>query len=74
MKPKELLYRRYVDLLPQEKRFYTINRERLELNECCKCEEIESTYDLLWDCDYDLKGWDCLCEVCYEEVGGEPLE
>ncbi len=37
-------------------------------------EEIESTYDLYWDCDYNLKGWNCLCSECYEEEGGEPLD
>jgi len=74
MKTKKIMYRRYVDLLPQEKRFYTINREYLELNECNKCEEIESTYDLYWDCDYNLKSWNCLCKECYEEEGGEPFE
>ena len=49
MKTKDIVYRRYVDLSPQEKRFYTLNRERLELNECDKCEEIDSTYDRDWE-------------------------
>jgi len=74
MKPKYIMYRKYIDLTPQEKRYYTMNRERLELNECNKCEVIESTYELRWDMDFDLKGWTCLCDICYATVGGEPLE
>ena len=70
MKSKQIMYRSYYDLEPQEKRFYTINCERLELNKCDKCEEIESTYDLYWDCDYNLKGWTCLCKECYEKERG----
>ena len=74
MKVKYIMYRKYIDLLPQEKRFFTINRERYELNECNKCGIIDSTYELHWDVDFDLKGWTCLCENCYQTVGGTPLD
>ena len=74
MKVKEIIHRRYRDLQPKEKRFFTLNWEKYELNECNKCEKIESTYELKWDIDFDLKGWTCLCEDCYFDVGGKPFE
>ena len=78
MKLKDILYKNYSDLKSQEKRFYTLNQEKFEINTCEKCSFIDSTYELFWDCDYympDTKdnSWNCLCEYCYEEIGGEPL-
>ena len=74
MKIKQIMCRSYCDLEPQEKRFYTLNSEKYELNTCSKCQMIDSTYELFWDSDYYLKGNSCLCEICYEKIGGEPLE
>ena len=74
MKIKQIMYRSYCDLEPQEQRFYTLNSEKYELNTCSKCQMIDSTYELTWDTYADLKGWTCLCEECYEEEGGEPFE
>ena len=74
MKIKQIMYRSYCDLKPQEKRFYTLNSEKYELNTCEKCKMIDSTYELFWDSDYYLKGNSCLCEICYEKIGGEPLD
>ena len=71
MKIKQIMYRSYCDLEPQEKRFYTLNSEKNELNTCEKCTFIESTYDLNWNTYADLKGWICLCDDCFYEVGGE---
>ena len=71
MKIKNVLYKNYSDLKSQEKRFYTLNQEKLEINTCEKCTFIESTYDLNWDTYADLKGWTCLCDDCFYEVGGE---
>jgi len=74
---KSILYSKYDDLNPQEKSFYTLNQEKLEINTCEKCTFIDSTYELFWDSDYLLpdtkdKTFSCLCECCYEEVGGSP--
>ena len=74
MKIKQIMYRSYCDLEPQEKRFYTLNSEKYELNTCTKCQMIDSTYELKWDTYADLKGWTCLCELCYKEEGGKPLD
>ena len=71
MKIKQIMYRSYCDLKPQEKRFYTLNSEKYELNTCEKCKMIDSTYELTWDNYADLKGWTCLCEDCFFNVGGE---
>ena len=71
MKIKDVLYKSYSDLKSQEKRFYTLNREKLEINSCSKCGFIDSTYDLNWDSFADLRGWTCLCDDCFYEVGGE---
>ena len=73
MKLKNILYKNYSDLKSQEKRFYTLNQEKFEINMCEKCSFIDSTYELFWDSDYYLKGNSCLCEICYEKIGGEPL-
>jgi hypothetical protein len=70
IKVKDIMYKSYYDLEPQEKRFYTINQERYELNMCDECDMIDSTYELFWDCDFDLKGHTCLCEICYEKIVG----
>jgi len=74
MKIKQIMYRSYCDLKPQEKRFYTLNSEKYELNTCNECQMIDSTYELFWDSDYYLEGNSCLCEICYEKIGGEPLD
>ena len=74
MKIKQIMYRSYCDLEPQEKIFYTLNSEKYELNTCEECQMIDSTYELFWDSDYYLKGNSCLCEICYEKIGGEPLD
>ena len=37
MKIKQIMYRSYCDLEPQEKRFYTLNSEKYELNTCEEC-------------------------------------
>jgi hypothetical protein len=71
MKIKQIMYRSYSDLVPQEKRFYTLNSEKYELNTCEKCKMIDSTYELAWNTYADLKGWTCLCEDCFFNVGGE---
>ena len=68
MKIKQIMYRSYSNLEPQEKRFYTLNSEKYELNTCEKCKMIDSTYELFWDTDYNLKGNTCLCEFCYEKL------
>ena len=68
MKVKDIMYKSYYDLEPQEKRFYTINQERYKLNMCDECDMIDSTYELFWDCDFDLKGHTCLCEFCYKKI------
>ena len=78
MKLKDILYKNYSDLKSQEKRFYTLNQEKFEINTCEKCSFIDSTYELFWDSDYfmpDTKNssWSCLCECCYEEIEGKPL-
>ena len=78
MKIKQIMYRSYSNLEPQEKRFYTLNSEKYELNTCNECQMIDSTYELFWDSDYfmpDTKdsSWNCLCECCYEEIEGKPL-
>ena len=71
MKLKDILYKNYSDLKSQEKRFYTLNQEKFEINMCEKCSLIDSTYELYWDCDYNLPDkWVCLCEFCCEEYGG----
>ena len=74
MKIKQIMYKSYCDLEPQEQRFYTLNSEKYELNTCSKCQMIDSTYKLTWDTYADLKGWTCLCEDCYFDVGGKPFE
>jgi len=74
MKIKQIMYRSYCDLEPQEKRFYTLNSEKYELNTCNECQMIDSTYELFWDSDYYLKGNSCLCQICYEKIGGKPLD
>jgi len=71
MKLKDILYKNYSDLKSYEKRFYTINQEKFEINSCNKCTFIDSTYDLNWDTFADLKGWTCLCDDCFYELGGE---
>ena len=71
---KDVMYKSYSDLKPQEKRYYTLNQERYELNTCNKCDMIDSTYELLWDCDFDLKGSTCLCELCFEKLEDKPLD
>ena len=68
---KQIMYRSYCDLEPQEKKFYTLNSQKYELNTCEKCKMIDSTYELAWDTYADLKGWTCLCEDCFFNVGGE---
>ena len=78
MNLKDILYKNYSDLKSQEKRFYTLNQEKFEVNMCEKCSFIDSTYELFWNSDYfmpDTKdsSWNCLCECCYEKIGGEPL-
>jgi len=75
MELKDVLYKNYSDLKSQEKRFYTLNQEKFEINTCGKCSFIDSTYELFWDCDYKLPNkWVCLCEFCCEEYGGiDPL-
>ena len=74
MKIKQIMYRSYSNIEPQEKRFYTLNSEKYELNTCEECQMIDNTYELFWDSDYYLKGNSCLCKICYEKIGGEPLE
>lgn len=71
---KDIMYRKYADLTRQEKRYYTMNRECRELNECDRCLMIDSTYALRWGMDFHLEGHDCLCDDCYDEVGGTPRE
>ena len=71
MKLKDILYKNYSDLKSHEKRFYTLNQEKFEINSCSKCTFIESTYDLNWDTYADLNGWTCLCDDCFYEVGGK---
>ena len=68
MKIKEIMYRSHSDLKPHEKTFYMLNQERYELNMCDKCGMIDSTYELLWDSDYDLEGDTCLCKFCFENL------
>ena len=71
MKIKQIMYRSYSNLEPQEKRFYTLNSEKYELNTSEKCKKNDSTYELTWDTYADLRGWPCLCEDCFLNVGGE---
>ena len=68
---KDILYKNYSDLKSYEKRFYTLNQEKFEINTCDKCTFIDSTYELYWDSDYNFPDkWVCLCEFCCEKYGG----
>ena len=68
MKIKEIMYRSYSNLKPEEKTFYTLNQEKYELNMCDKCGMIDNTCELFWDSDYDLEGDTCLCKFCFENL------
>tara|TARA_B100000242_G_C42860446_1_gene399418 strand:+ start:493 stop:714 length:222 start_codon:yes stop_codon:yes gene_type:complete len=72
MKIKQVMYKSYSDLEPQEKKFYTLNSEKYELNTCDKCGMIDRSNELFWDCDYDLKGKACLCEFCFKKLKDKP--
>ena len=50
MKIKQVMYKSYSDLEPQEKKFYTLNSEKYELNTCDKCGMIDRSNELFWDC------------------------
>lgn len=68
MKVKQVMYKSYSNLWPQEKRFYNLYHEKYGLNTCDKCEMIDSICELLWDCDFDLKGFTCLCKLCFKKL------
>ena len=81
MKLKDILYKNYSDLKSQEKRFYTLNQEKFEIDMCEKCSFIDSTYELFWDCNYNLpdkwyayvnfvaKNMGVLINVTYRKMG-----
>ena len=68
MKVKQIMYKSYSDLWPQEKRFYNLYYEKYGLNTCDKCEMIDTSQELFWDCDFDFKGHMCLCELCFKKI------
>ena len=68
MKLKQVMYKSYSKLEPQEKSFYIQNSEKYNLNTCDECQMIDSSSELYWDCDYDLKGKSSLCEFCYKKI------
>ena len=68
MKIKDLMYRSYSKLKPQEKEFYTLNSEKYDLNTCDQCQMIDSTCELYWDSDFNLNGKTALCEFCFQKL------